>query len=169
MRPPAAAKILALLLVLGNITPASLGAADSSPDPGAVDQQTAAAVTEAVLAVNEAMRTAGNEGDVETLFARIADVANPIIQDGRLFATREEALQVVKQGYQGIESIERDFEKPTVTVLSSTLALLTATGTSRVTLQDGRTFTNPFAVTLVFVLKNGEWQVLHGHYSVPNR
>jgi len=158
-----------VLLLLGSFVCAGLGAADPAEHAASLDEETVAAVTQAVLAVNDAMTQAGNSGDVEALFARIVDGANPIIQDGRLFATKLEAQQVVEQGYQGIAKLERAFAQPAVTVLSPTAALLTAAGTTSVVLEDGRTFSSPFAVTLVFVLTDGEWRVLHGHYSVPNR
>ena len=55
-----------------------------------------------------------------------------------------------------------------VTVISTEAALLTGSGTSTVTLEDGRSFENRFAVSLVFVRKGDGWKVLHGHYSAPN-
>jgi hypothetical protein len=35
------------------------------------------------------------------------------------------------------------------------------------TLTDGRNLDARFAVSLVFVRRDGQWKVLHGHYSVP--
>jgi hypothetical protein len=38
------------------------------------------------------------------------------------------------------------------------------------TLADGREMNSRFAVSLVFVLRDGRWKVLHGHYSMlPDR
>jgi hypothetical protein len=53
-------------------------------------------------------------------------------------------------------------------VISDEAALLTGNGTSTVTLGDGRRLSGPFAVSLVFVQRDGAWKVLHGHYSTPN-
>jgi len=91
-----------------------------------------------------------------------------VIQDGRLFPTRAEALEFVEQGFQGVASVERIYESEDVTAISEEAALLTGRGTSTVTLEDGRSFEGPFAVSLVFVLRGDRWKVLHGHYSAPN-
>lgn len=123
-----------------------------------------------VLAANAEMNKAAESLDVGKFFARILDEAQgPIIQDGRLFRTRDEAKTVVERGYQGVQSMNRTFDQTYVTVLSKEVALLTSSGTSKIVLMDGRSFEAPFAVSLVFVLRDGQWKVLQGHYSVPNR
>ena len=76
---------------------------------------------------------------------------------------------VVERGHQGVQSLTRKFQQTYVTVLSTDTALLTASGTSKVGLMDGRILEAPFAVSLVFVLRDGQWKVIQGHYSVPNR
>ena len=42
----------------------------------------------------------------------------------------------------------------------------TADGTTTIALQDSRTLNGRFAVSLVFVLRDGPWELLHGHYSM---
>ena len=129
-----------------------------------------AGVEEAVLAVHREMDAAASALDAERFFSFILDSATvPVIQDGRLFATRAGALQAVKKGFEGVARIERSYEATRVSPISERAALLTGSGTSTVTLLDGRTFTRPFAVSVVFTLRDGEWKVLHGHYSVPAR
>lgn len=124
---------------------------------------------QAVLAANAALTAASNRLDTDAFFAGIVDSDETrIIQDGKLFQTRAEAMAAVRQGSQGVAKLERRFEDPHVTVLAPGAALLTAGGTTAVTLQDGRTFNNRFAVSLLFVLRDGRWKVLHGHYSQPD-
>ena len=128
-------------------------------------------IEKAVLEANSRMMQAGNSLDADKFFAYILDSdKGPIIQDGRLFKTRSEALQVVKDGFQAVSKMDRRYDQTYVTVLSPEVALLSATGTTTATLADGRTLmSSPFAVSLVFVLRDGQWKVLHGHYSTPNQ
>jgi len=127
------------------------------------------AIEKAVLEANSRMMQASNSLDVEKFFAFVLDSdKGPIIQDGQLFKTRAAAMEVVKTGFQGIAKMDRRYDQTHVTVLSPDTALLVASGSSTATLADGRSFASPFAVSLVFVLRDGQWKVLHGHYSTPN-
>jgi hypothetical protein len=127
------------------------------------------AIVQAVLAANAALTDASNRLDTDAFFAGIVDSDETrIIQDGKLFKTRAEAMAVVRQGSQAIAKLERRLDDPHVTVLAPGVALLTAEGTTALTRQDGRSFTGPFAVSLIFVLRDGQWKLFHGHYSLPN-
>jgi hypothetical protein len=142
----------------------TLGAA-----PQSLSESDKAVVKQAVLAVNTEMNAAAAALDVDRFFESILEGPEAsIIQDGRLFTSRDEALAAVRQGYQRVQTLSRIFERTEVTVLSREVALLTASGTSKTVLTDGRAFEQPFAVSLVFVLGNGKWKVAQGHYSVPN-
>ena len=122
-----------------------------------------------VLAANATLTEAANRLDTDAFFADIVDSDETrIIQDGQLFATRAEAMAAVRAGSQGVAKVDRRFESPHVTVLAPGVALLTAEGTTDVTLNDGRKFAVQFAVSLIFVLRDGEWKLFHGHYSLPN-
>ena len=126
-------------------------------------------IIQAVLAANSRMTAAANRLDTDAFFACIVDSdESRIIQDGKLFKTRAEAMTAVRQGSQKIVKIERRFIDPHVTVLAPGVALLTTEGTTSATLQEGRTINSRFAVSLVFVLRDGEWRLFHGHYSLPN-
>jgi ketosteroid isomerase-like protein len=141
----------------------------ASAAPGATGEGDAGAVAKAVLKTHHEMVAAASAADAEGFFAFMLDEARgPVIQDGQLFPTRAEALEVVEQGFEGVARVEYAYESEDVTVISEDAALLTGWGTSRVTLEDGRSFERPFAVSLVFVRKGGDWKVLHGHYSAPN-
>jgi uncharacterized protein (TIGR02246 family) len=127
------------------------------------------AIEKAILKTYEQMNQAEINLDADKFFSYILDFDKGlIIQDGRLFKTRQEAYETVKQGFEGISQLKRTYEQTYVTVISPETALLTARGTSTVTLSDGQVLSGPFAVSLVYVLRDGQWKVLHGHYSVPN-
>jgi hypothetical protein len=126
------------------------------------------AIEKAVLETNDKMTRAADSLNAEAFFEYIVNTdKNPVIQNGILFKTRQEALQAVQRGFTGLSKIDRHFDNPQVTVLSPDAALLTSDGTVFATLTDGRTLTNRFAVSLVFVRKEGRWLLLHGHYSAP--
>ncbi len=128
-----------------------------------------AGIEEAVLEVNARMTQAGNSLDADKFFTYILDSDKGlIIQDGTLFRTRQEAYNVVKNGFEGLSKAERTYDQTYVTVVSQDVAVLTGTGQTTATLKDGQTVTAPFAVSLVFVLKDGQWKLLQGHYSTPD-
>lgn len=153
--------MLAVVIIVGAIVLGSQAGRAPAPDQAAIEK--------AVLAVHARMTEAEKALDAEKFFASIPDFDKGlIIQDGVLFKTRREALDTVSIGFDGVSKIERKYNQTYVTVVSPETALLTGSGTSSVTLSDGRAFTGPFAVSMLFVLRDGQWQLLHGHYSLPN-
>ena len=139
-------------------------------DRDTLADSTRKAVEKAVLEAHEKMTKAAQDTDAEKMFAFILDAGpGTIIQNGVYMNSRQDALESVKKGLQGVSKVERSFNQTLVTVLAPDAALLTGEGTTAMTLKDGRMFTSPFAVTEVFVLRSGEWKMLHGHHSVPNR
>ena len=128
------------------------------------------AIKKAVLETNARMAQAANSMDVDAFFTHIVDTdKSVIIQNGKVFKTRQEAMEAVKRGYMGVAKVDRRFDNPQVTVISPDVALLASEGTVSATLTDGRTMDARFAVSLIFVRRDGEWKVLHGHYSMPAR
>jgi hypothetical protein len=127
------------------------------------------AIEKAVLESNAKMIRAAENLDAEGFFDWILDsVKGPVIQDGKLMLTRQEALEAVKRSFQGIAKAKYQLDHIYVSAISNEVALLTAEGTSTATLEDGRTFSAPFALSEVFVLREAKWKVLHAHQSVPN-
>lgn len=127
------------------------------------------AIEKAILKVHAEMKKAAENLDAEALFEHVLDTGkDPIIEDGVLFRTHKEALDANKQGFQGLQSYNTTFNYEQVTVLSPTIALSTALGTYSVTTTDGQTFEGPFATTIVFILREGQWKALHAHRSLPN-
>jgi hypothetical protein len=158
--------ILSLIAGLTAVLCGSLHAADS----GTLADSTRQAVEKAVLEAHERMTAAAQDPDAEKMFAFILDAGpGTIIQNGVYMNSRQDALEAVEKGMQGVSKVERSFNKTRVTVISSDAALLTGEGTTTITLKDGRAFGSPFALTELFVLRNNEWKLLHGHHSVPNR
>jgi len=151
----------AVVIIVGVAVLASQAGRDAAVDEAAIEK--------AVLAVHAKMAKAEKAFDPEAFFEEIADFDKGlIIQDGVLFKTRQEALDVVRTGFEGVSKIDRTYDQTYVTVISPQTALLTGSGTSSVTLVDGRVFSRPFAVSMVFVLRGGQWQLLQGHYSAPD-
>lgn len=126
-------------------------------------------IEKTVLKTYEQMNQADSNLDADKFFSYILDFDKGlIVQDGRLFKTRQEAYETVKKGFEGISQLKRTYEQTYVTAISPETVLLVAQGTSTVTLSDGQVFNGPFAVSLIYVLRDGQWKVLHGHYSIPN-
>jgi uncharacterized protein (TIGR02246 family) len=149
------------IVAIGVLAAAHLFAQQKPADPAEE------AIRKAVLETNGKMTQAANRVDVEAFFRYIADPC-VIIQNGTVFKTRQEAMQAVKQGFAGIARIDRRFDDPQVTVISPEVALLSSEGSVSATLTDGRTTEGGrFAVSLVFVRKDGQWKVVQGHYSMP--
>lgn len=92
-----------------------------------------------------------------------------LAQNGKLFLTRSEALEATKQGFEKLQSVRYQFDQQHVTMLSPTIALAVGEGSSSATTEAGQTFTAHFAQSVVLVLTNGEWQVLHAHRSFPRQ
>ena len=159
------------LLVLFCMAVAELSAAAAVETPAKFagpDATVCARVEQAVLATNAQMTAAADRLDADGFFAYILDTDKGlIIQNGILFKSRAEALAAVKRGFKGLKTLERRFENPQVTVISADSALLAAEGSVVATLDDGRSITSRFTVSLVFVRQNDQWKLLHGHYSVP--
>ncbi|RPJ86831.1 MAG: SgcJ/EcaC family oxidoreductase [Acidobacteria bacterium] len=149
------AALLPLLLLSGSAV-----AADPVSQQSAIEK----AVLEAMAKIEQAAERleAGS-------FYDLALPEGSIIQNGRLFASSEEARKSIEQAYQGIEKQEITFRRQQVTVVSPTVALVTAESDSSATLTDGREIAATSAWTVLFVLRDGQWKVLHAHTSVPPR
>jgi uncharacterized protein (TIGR02246 family) len=159
-------KTLKVILIL--ILVSVVWATQSNKNPLSPEQQKA--VEKTVQKTFEQMNQAEIDLDADKFFSYILDFDKGlIIQDGQLFKTRREAYEAVKQGFEGISQLKRSYEQTYVTIISPETALLTTRGTSTVTLSDGQVLSGPFAASLVFVLRDGQWKVLHGHYSIPNQ
>ena len=126
------------------------------------------AIKSAIRDVQAEMRQASEALDAEAIYAHVLDAPMPpIIEDGRLRRTRSEALRSTAEGLQGLYSLSYTYASEHITVLSPKAALWVGTGSAAATLRDGRQISAPFAETIVFVNRGGEWKVLHAHRSAP--
>ena len=130
------------------------------------DQQEA--IKKAILQVHSEMKTAAENFNADELFKYVLDVNDVIIENGGLRPTRKEALDITRQGLQGIKKLSYTYNHKNIIVISPNTALWTGIGTTNVVLDDGRNFINDFAETMIFVLQEGQWKVLHAHRSTPN-
>ena len=146
----------ALVLLAGVGTPQAWQTTDTRP------------IEQAVLRTHSEMERAAEAVDVDRLFTFVLGTdKGSIIQNGAFLATREEALQRVTTNMRGVSKIAYRWKRQHVTVLSADVALLTAEGESIMTTKDGQVVTTPFAQTVVFVLREGQWKALHAHQSSP--
>ena len=143
-------------------------AMQDNQSPISPDQQKA--IEKEILKVHHKMIKAAENSDPEELFSYVLDgCKGVIVQDGRIVMTRQEALDATKQGLKGLKNISYTFNNKHITLISPTLALWVADGTTSVTIvEDGRQLNFSFAETIIFTLKDGQWKVFHAHRSVPN-
>ncbi|MHC4310821.1 MAG: nuclear transport factor 2 family protein [Planctomycetota bacterium] len=134
----------------------------------AKEQQTA--IEKAILKVHVAMMKAAENLDAEALYSHVLDMnKGVIIQDGRVLKTRQEALNATKEGLQGLKDISYTYNQKHITLISPTVALWVADGTTSATIiEDGREINVDFAESIIFIQKDGQWKVFHAHRSVPN-
>ena len=125
-------------------------------------------IKEAILKIHAEIKTAAENLDSEALYQHVLDVNDVIIEDGALRLTRNEALDVTRQGLQGINDLSYTYNHKNIEIVSPTLALWTGTGTSAFTTQSGQYISIDFAETVVFTLRDGYWKILHAHRSSPN-
>ena len=151
---------------------ALLTAAFAAPQEGALTPSGRTAIEKAVLEVNAQMTRAAEDRDIDRLFSfMLPNDRGSIVQSGSLLLTREEALATVKGNFQGVASVKYRWSRQLVTVISPTTALLVGDGESEFrTAQDPpATFVRRFSQTVLFVLTDGKWKVLHAHMSTVPR
>ena len=152
---------LLFLLAVGLV-----GALSHTADP--TSDKSRAAVERAVIDRYDQMVAAAESLNVDELYRYVADTdQGALVLNGRLIRTRAEALANTRNSFNGIKAVKYQVRDRLVTVLSPTSALLVTTGTSNVETEDGRTFSRPFAHSVVFVFQDGAWRVVHSHQSTP--
>ena len=130
--------------------------------------QDRAAIEKAVLETSAQMTRAAENLDVDRLFSfMLPNDRGSIVQYGNVLQTREQALAQTREGFRGVRSIEYRWKRQQVTVISPTVALLVSEGEAHMTTEQGASFSRSFAKSLVFVLTDGQWKVLHAHQSAP--
>ncbi len=137
--------------------------------PGQVKNQPGnSQVEKAILNRLQEIQNAAQALDPEKVFSFVVENdRGALVQNGKLFLTRKEALDSTKQGFRGLQKVDYNFTQQHVTLLSPTVALVVGEGSSSAATLDGRTFSRPFAQSVVLVLTNGGWRVFHAHRSFP--
>jgi uncharacterized protein (TIGR02246 family) len=108
--------------------------------------------------------------DLERAIASMLDTdKGAFIRDGELLLTRQEVYETFKVAYAGLEAQDIEVGRQNVIVLAPDIAVLVGEGKSTSTTKDGRVFSSPWAETVIYVLRDGEWKVIHAHQSVPGR
>ncbi len=160
-------RAIALYLVLAALTTVSCRRA---PTADALLPAERAVIEQAVLACHDQTLAAAEALDLDRLLGFVAETdRGSMIGNGRLFLTRADTVANTRERFQGIKAIKYETHERHVTVLSRTAALVTTTGDVHATTTDGRAFSVPYAQSIVFVLVDGAWRVLHMHSSSPPR
>jgi hypothetical protein len=140
----------------------------ANPKKAALSKEQTEAIQKAVLASHREMIKAMKKLDVEKFYDYIIESGEgTIVQEG-FWATRKKSLERTKKNLEGVKQINYEFSKEIVNVLSPETAIFIGRGKNTVTQDTGEVAYIDFAVTSVFVLKDGTWKMVHGHYSIPN-
>ena len=106
--------------------------------------------------------------DVSGLTESVSDaLSSGFISQGVYYQSFEDLMKVVNNNMRGIKSIKTNISNKKITILSDSVAMLSASGNNSVALEDGRTFTSGFAWTFVYSKVDGKWKVIHSHMSNP--
>jgi uncharacterized protein (TIGR02246 family) len=120
-------------------------------------------IEKAVLAANDEVTHAAEARDADRFFAFIA---GSVVQDGVISPTPQAVRDRVEPGFRRPVKVVYRWKQQRVTVLSPDSALLVGEGETIVTTDQG-SVTQPFAQTMVWVLRDGKWKILHAHQSTP--
>jgi hypothetical protein len=134
----------------------------------AMSDRSKEAIERAVIGRFDEMVAAADARNADELFRNVAENdRGAVVLNGRLLRTRSDALQSVRENFRAVANVKYQIQERLVTVLSPTAALLIATGTVDSATLDGRAVSRPFVHSIVFVLQDGGWCVVHSHQSIP--
>jgi ketosteroid isomerase-like protein len=150
--------IIAVLLLCSSF---SIGKEAAEPDYAKIEAQ--------VKATYAQITKAAESVDAERLFRFVLDNdKGALIRNGRITLTCQEAFYNYKRNIVGIQRVSYKMDREYVTVVSPETAVMVAEGSFEATTTEGNTFGAPFAQTVIFVLRDNQWKVLHSHTSSPN-
>lgn len=126
------------------------------------------ATEQQITQAHDRMIAAAESLKVDELLAEVVENdRGALITNGRLFLNRDAVVEQTRRNFRGLTALKYHVRDRHVTPLSPTTALLVATGTSEARTSDGQSFSTEFAHTIVLVLEEGRWRVLHSHQSTP--
>jgi hypothetical protein len=123
---------------------------------------------QSVLKQHEQFLNYAQQLDTDKMYELVLENGKGTIIQNAQLQTRQEALEMTKKGFAGLKKIEYKFTEQHVKVISSEVAVFTGKGQSTATSDTDNVYTTDFAVTSVFVLKDKEWKIIHGHFSSPS-
>ena len=136
---------------------------------GSLSAQQDGGVEKAVLAANAQATRAAEVRDLDRLFSFMLDTdKGSIVQNGALSLTPQEAKAKLEPVFRAPIQVAYRWKQQHVTVLSPSTVLLVSEGETVVTSASGST-TVPFVQTTIWVLRDGQWKILHAHQSSPPR
>lgn len=137
-------------------------------DGQAAEQTDSAKIEKAVLDTYAEITKGAESLDAEKLFSYVLENnKGALINSGKLTMTRQEAMDDYANNSRNITEIHYAMDKQYVTVLSPEAAIMAVEGRFEAKMADGQTFGSAMAQTVVFVLREGQWKVLHSHTSAP--
>lgn len=134
----------------------------------AAEQMDTAAIEKAVLDTYAEITKAAESVDGEKLFSYVLENdKGSMISNGKIVLTRQQGMDNYVSSIGNVTAIDYMMNKQYVTVISPETAIMVAEGRYEGKTVDGQTFGTPMAQTVVFVLRENQWKVLHSHTSVP--
>ena len=148
--------VIALLIMVISLTVAWCGEESMT-----VERVTAA--EKAVLNRLTEIQSAAELLDANKVFSYVADNdKGALVQNGRVLLTRNDAMEATKRAFANYQ-----IDTQHVTMLSPSAALVIGEGTATVETKGELSRSRRFAQSVVLVLRDGEWKVLHTHRSYP--
>ena len=158
-------KIITLILVFGLVSIVWA----IQDNAGSISPEQHKAIEQEILNTHREIVKAAENLDADALYKYVLDKCKGVIvQDGRIMMTHKESLETTKQGLEELKDISYKFNRKNITLISPTLALWIADGTTSVTTMEEQQFTVDFAETIFFIKKDGQWKIFHAHRSMPN-
>ena len=121
-------------------------------------------ITSEVATLFEGSLKASESFKVEMLANNVDDSLQAgFIIGGQFFRSFESVMADFREKIKGAMSQKMNVVNQKITVLADNSALVTASGTYSMPLEDGRNLTGSFAWTLVCSKVNGSWKIIHTH------
>lgn len=128
-----------------------------------------ASIEAAILNTYDEIMVVAEKVDVDKMFDYVLENDKGcLVSDGKLVMTRQAAIDNYRNNSRNIASVDYIMDKKLVTVVSAETAIMAAEGRYELTTVNGDKFGSPMAQSIIFVLKDGQWKVLHSHTSLPN-
>lgn len=87
------------------------------------------------------------------------------VSNGKYYAAYNTLINDVKSLSQGISKQNISIKEKKITVLSDKIVLLTASGTSKAIINDGRELSADFHWSFIFEKFDNNWKVIYSHQS----